>query len=222
MTTVEFQNRWRTPRSSRWPPSPAAPLSRNWDRPTRGCRWIPSRNGLARSRLVSYVVGMNRPTSLPTSPQRMTPRDTGLLVVDVQQKLAPLIQGHERIEWNIRRLLDAARLFEMQVLATEQYPQGLGPTVPSIAERLTEVAEKTRFSCGACGLLFEGLLANGIRKLLVCGIETHVCVQQTSLDLITAGFEVYLAADAVGSRFAIDHETGPASHGDHRNHADKH
>ncbi len=151
---------------------------------------------------------MNRPHELPTSPQRMSPQDTALLVVDVQQKLVPLIHHQERIVWNIRRLLDAAKLFEMRVLASEQYPQGLGGTIPLIAGRLPSVAQKTRFSCGACGELFDGLFAEGIRKLLVCGIETHVCVQQSCLDLITAGFEVYIAVDAVGSRSRLDHDMG--------------
>jgi len=135
----------------------------------------------------------------------MSRSDTGLLVVDVQGKLITLVPGHERIVWNIRRLIDAAKVLQVAVAATEQYPKGLGPTTPELAERLENIAEKVRFSCGECGELFTQFADQGIRKILLCGIEAHVCVQQTAFDLIAAGFQVYVAADAVGSRFEVDY-----------------
>ncbi|MBL9124528.1 MAG: hydrolase [Planctomycetaceae bacterium] len=137
----------------------------------------------------------------------MSRRDTALLVVDVQGKLITLVPGHERIIWNIRRLLDAAKLLGVPALGTEQYPKGLGPTVPVLAERIGPMPDKTAFSCGACGELFAGLDGRGIGKILVVGIEAHVCVQQTVHDLLAAGFRVYLAVDAVGARYDIDRET---------------
>ena len=143
--------------------------------------------------------------ALPRSPMLMSRDDTALLVIDIQDKLAGLIDGHQRIIWNTRRLLDAARLFDIPVIATEQYPQGLGATTAALAERLDAVAEKTRFSCGGCPEIFDGLLERGIRKILVAGIETHVCVLQTSLDLLTAGFDLYVCVDAIGARNAVDH-----------------
>ena len=151
---------------------------------------------------------MNDENSLPRSPLLMSSGDTALLVVDIQGKLVDLIVGHERLIWNVRRLLDAAKVFGVRVVATEQYPKGLGPTVEVLAERLDEVASKTRFSCGGCANLFSDLQTQGIRKILVSGIETHVCVAQTVLDLMTAGFDVLVAVDAVGSRHAIDHRVG--------------
>ncbi|MEM7316630.1 MAG: isochorismatase family protein [Planctomycetota bacterium] len=138
----------------------------------------------------------------------MSSHDTAMLVVDVQGKLLPLIGGHERLVWNIRRLLDAAEACGVRVLATEQYPKGLGPTDERLKPRLENVAEKTRFSCGECAGLFEGLPAEGIRKILVVGAETHVCISQTVMDLMTAGFDVYVAVDAIGARYPVDHRVG--------------
>lgn len=144
---------------------------------------------------------------LPRSPELMSASDTAMLVVDVQGKLVTLIPGHERIVWNIRRLLDAAKLLGMPAAATEQYPQGLGPTAPELAERLGNIPGKLRFSCGECGEIFKDFDDRGLFKVLVVGIEAHVCVQQTVLDLLAAGRRVYLAIDAIGSRYEIDYQT---------------
>ena len=72
------------------------------------------------------------------------------MVVDVQEKLMPLIAGQKRITWNLRRLLDGAEAVGLKVLATEQYPQGLGPTVSELAQRLGPIPSKATFSCGGC------------------------------------------------------------------------
>jgi nicotinamidase-related amidase len=149
---------------------------------------------------------MNTKLTLPRSPQLMLAEETGVLVVDVQQKLIGLIDGHARIVWNIRRLFDGAKLLGLLVLATEQYPQGLGPTTSELAGLLDKVFDKTAFSCGGCADLCHELNATGKRKWLVCGIEAHVCIQQTVLDLLADGFCVYVAADAVGSRNRFDYE----------------
>lgn len=144
---------------------------------------------------------------LPRSPELMSRHDTALLVVDVQTKLMPLVQRGQAIIDNIARLIRAARLLHVPVLATEQYPQGLGPTVPELAALLDAPPAKRAFSCGECGETFEALLARDVHKVLVTGIEAHVCVQQTVFDLMTAGFRVYVAVDAIGSRYEIDYQT---------------
>jgi nicotinamidase-related amidase len=149
---------------------------------------------------------MTATTSLLRSPELMHASDTGLLVVDVQTRLLPLITGHERLVWNIRRLLDGAKILHVAMAGTEQYPQGLGPTTPELAERLGSLPSKTAFSCGECGDIFTRWRDLGIWKILVCGMETHVCVSQTVHDLLGEGFRVYIAADAVGARGLIDHE----------------
>jgi nicotinamidase-related amidase len=138
----------------------------------------------------------------------MLPQDTALLVVDVQEKLMPLISGSQRIIWNLRRLLDGAAALGLKSLATEQYPQGLGKTVAELANRLGHIPSKNTFSCGGCEGFTQQLLEHGASKVMVAGIEAHVCVQQTVLDLLANGYRVYVPVDAVGSRYPIDYETG--------------
>lgn len=141
---------------------------------------------------------------LSRSPELMSAADTGLLVVDVQEKLIGLLPEHRRIVWNIRRLLDGAKLFGLPMLATEQYPKGLGGTTADLAERLGPIAAKTTFSCAACDAIAAELERLPVRNWLVVGIEAHVCVLQTVMDLLSAGFRVFLAVDAVGSRHEVD------------------
>lgn len=141
------------------------------------------------------------------SPELMSIGETALLVVDVQERLVPAIADHRRVVFNIRRLVDGAKILGIPAVATEQYPKGLGPTVPELAERLGPAAEKLTFSSCGCGEMFAELRDQGIHKILVTGIEAHVCVQQTVLDLLGDGWRVYLAVDAVGSRFPLDRDT---------------
>jgi nicotinamidase-related amidase len=139
------------------------------------------------------------------SPLLMSRGETALWVIDVQEKLIPLIPEHETILWNIRRLLEAAHTLEVFVAASEQYPQGLGPTVAELTPLLGDIPTKTAFSCARVESLLADLSAREIRKLLLTGIETHVCIQQTALDMLAAGLEVHVAADAVGARGRLDH-----------------
>ncbi|MBI2826961.1 MAG: hydrolase [Planctomycetia bacterium] len=150
---------------------------------------------------------MNDSLSLGRSPELMSPADTGLLVVDVQGKLITLVPGHKRIIWNLRRLVDGAKILGVQTAATEQYPKGLGPTVPELAERLGPIPPKTEFTCCACREIFERWDAAGIFRVLVAGIEAHVCVQQTAFDLMASGFRVYIPVDAIGARYEVDYQT---------------
>ncbi len=139
------------------------------------------------------------------SPELMSPGDTVLLVIDVQERLVPAIADSRRVVWNVRRLIDGAKILGLPVLATEQYPKGLGPTVPELAERLGAIPSKLTFSCCGCPEIPRALETRGVHKILACGIEAHVCVQQTVLDLLARGWRVYVAADAVGSRREIDY-----------------
>ena len=149
---------------------------------------------------------MSTTIPLARSPELMNRDDAALLVVDMQAKLLPLIPGHARLIWNVRRLIDGAKILGVPIRATEQYPQGLGPTQPELAQRLGAIPAKIAFSSCECGEIFTGWRDKGIWKILVCGIETHVCVGQTVHDLLGEGFRVYVAADAVGARGPIDHE----------------
>jgi nicotinamidase-related amidase len=149
----------------------------------------------------------NAVAPLARSPEMMTVADTALLVIDMQERLTPAIPDSARIVWNCRRLLAGAKILGVRAWVTEQNPAKLGPTAPQLAALCTEpVAAKMAFSCGACGEIYAAWRQLGIERVLLCGIETHVCVAQTTLDLLAAGYEVYVAADAVGARGALDHD----------------
>jgi len=150
---------------------------------------------------------MNDANALPRSPELMNRDDTALLVVDVQERLVPAVRDHARVVWNCRRLIDGARILGVPVAGTEQYPKGLGATVNPLAERLGKLPSKLRFSCGGCPEIFKEWEEREIHKVAVCGIEAHVCVQQTVLDLLAHGWRVYVAVDAVGSRLDVDCRT---------------
>jgi len=138
---------------------------------------------------------------------RIMAKQSAILVIDIQEKLLPHIHNAGAIVPQIGRLIDGAKALGVPVIATEQYRKGLGVTVPEIASRLVgvQVFEKLKFS--ACVEPVREVLAKqGTRCVVVCGIEAHVCVLQTCLDLIDQGYVVALAVDAIGSRRAGDQE----------------
>jgi nicotinamidase-related amidase len=141
------------------------------------------------------------------SSELMSRGDTALVVIDAQEKLIPAVVASARVVWNIRRLIDAAKILGLPVVASEQYPQGLGGTVAELASLLPERPAKKMFSCRELAGPFEDLRQRQIYKLLLCGIETHVCVQQTALDLMTDGWRIYIPVDGVSARSDIDHQT---------------
>jgi nicotinamidase-related amidase len=138
--------------------------------------------------------------------ERFTGQHGALLVVDVQEKLVPLIVDRDLVIANAVRLVRGARCLKLPVWATEQYPEGLGPTVPALAELIPDRPSKTVFHCCAVPQLLEQLYGRQIRHLTLVGIEAHVCVAQTALELLRLGFRVQVPADAVGSRAKIDWE----------------
>jgi nicotinamidase-related amidase len=138
---------------------------------------------------------------------QMSAADTALLVIDMQEKLVPKIDGAKEVILNTAFLVDAAKLLDMPVQATEQYPKGLGPTVPELAQRLPHRPDKVAFSCCAIPSVVETFHRAARPRIVLAGIETHVCVLNTALDLLALDFRVYLPVDAVGSRYSIDYET---------------
>ena len=133
-----------------------------------------------------------------------------VLAVDLQQKLVPLIRHHERVIAAIGKLLDGARVFQLPVLVTEQYPKGLGPTVKVLRDVLdasaATVLEKPTFSAWAHPAVREAILAVDRPQVIMVGVEAHVCIQQTALDLISRDYDVFICADAVGSRSSMDYD----------------
>jgi nicotinamidase-related amidase len=138
--------------------------------------------------------------------QRLTAVHGGLLVVDLQDKLLALIPEREAVVARTTALIRGARALGMPVWGTEQYPQGLGPTTAAIGELVPERSAKTSFHCCAIPQFLEQLYGRNIRHITVVGIEAHVCVAQTALELLDLGFRVQVPADAVASRRQLDWE----------------
>ena len=132
--------------------------------------------------------------------------DSLLLLVDLQSRLAPAIDGIADLLARVRLLIEAARALSVPILATEQNPRGLGTTVPEIAALLREgeVVHKTRFDAMGEAEMAERLAAAGRTQIIVAGSETHVCVLQTILGVKAAGYDAWIVADAVGSRRPAD------------------
>lgn len=137
--------------------------------------------------------------------------DSGLVIIDVQEAFRPVIEGFGAVVANCGLLAEGFGVLGRPVIVTEQYPKGLGHTVPELASRLpdgTPILEKTRFSaCGVEG--FEDAYdAARCETWVVCGIEAHVCVNQTVHDLRSRGASVHVAADGVSSRTAANRQAG--------------
>ena len=143
------------------------------------------------------------------TPELLRADDTALLVIDVQERFRMQIAAFERMVGRIRTLVQGAALLDVPVVVTEQYPQGLGPTVAELAEVLdgAETLEKRSFSAAAAPGFDDLLRRLGRRQVVLVGLETHVCVLNTALDLLALDFRVYLAIDAVGARYRVDHDT---------------
>jgi nicotinamidase-related amidase len=130
------------------------------------------------------------------------PAATALIVVDVQERFRSAMDDFDAMLAGCVRLVRTFRLLDLPILVTEQYPKGLGFTVDELREALgaTEFPEKSAFSSMGCAGIPERLRATGATDVVVCGIEAHVCVNQTVHDLLAAGYRVHVAADAVASR----------------------
>ena len=132
----------------------------------------------------------------------LTAESAALLLIDLQERLMPAIYDGETVVARAVRLAEAARLLEVPIRATEQYPSGLGPTVPQLAAYPQAILTKTTFSAAADPGFAALLPAGG--DVIVAGVEAHVCVLQTVLGLLPRGHRVLLVADAVGSRDPAD------------------
>lgn len=140
--------------------------------------------------------------------------DSVLVVVDVQERLVPAIHKelYERSLKNFKIVIEAAGTLGLPIVLTEQYPKGLGRTVPDVVQALEgksyERIEKVTFSCGRDEGFLAAIAKIARRQIVLIGMETHVCVYQTSVDLINAGYEVFVLDDAVSSRFPHNYQSG--------------
>lgn len=141
-------------------------------------------------------------------PLRLDPNNTSLVVVDVQGTLANMVMNPGKLFETVKLLINGARLFEMEVIWTEHVPHKIGGTHDSIASMLDQkdLYEKNVFSC--CGTTeFTDRLKKNCDTVLLCGIESHICVYQTARDLLEKGFNVELITDGISSRSELDTET---------------
>lgn len=142
--------------------------------------------------------------------QLLCPENSLLVVVDIQERLLPVIENRDAVTFNASRLLRGAAALDVPMIVTEQYPKGLGPTVPELKKVLpptVPVYEKKTFSICAAPAIYEAVAKSSASKIVLCGMETHICVLQSALDLLAMGREVVLVTDAVGSRFENDRRT---------------
>lgn len=143
---------------------------------------------------------------------RPDPAKLAVVIVDMQEKLLPAMADGAAVLRQHGILLQGAQALKLPVLATEQYPKGLGFTVPELKPLLNPETtyEKTSFSCFGSAPFADYFRLGGAKQLVVAGIETHVCVQQTVLDALERGLEVFILADAVASRNPANRDTALA------------
>ena len=137
---------------------------------------------------------------------RLTARDGALLVIDLQERLLGVMSDRYVVVHNAIRLIQGANVLRLPVFATEQYPKGLGPSIPEIAAMVPHRPSKTLFHCAEAVGLTDALSGDSIKHITLTGIEAHVCVAQTALELLQLGYTVQIAADAVSSRHPIDRD----------------
>jgi len=140
----------------------------------------------------------------------LKPDESLLLIIDVQEKLVSALDKDVIIK-KVFNLAKAARLLSIPVVVTEQYPKGLGSTVKSVADELPEgtpVFEKVSFNALDADGVLEKIKSYGKKQIVICGIETHICVHQTAAALLREGFDVYVVKDACASRSKYEFKQG--------------
>jgi nicotinamidase-related amidase len=138
---------------------------------------------------------------------------TVLVVIDMQEPFLNVMHERERLTANVRLLVETAVRLHIPILTTTQYAERMGQVVNEIAQPLKDFSagkpiDKMCFSCAGADGFLEGLASLGRRQVLLCGVETHICVSQTALDLTQQGYQVHVAADAVSSRTLEKHKLG--------------
>lgn len=141
-------------------------------------------------------------------PNLFTRENALVLLIDFQERFLPILHNRDETIKNIKLLLGGVNIYSLPIIVTEQVPEKLGPTISDFKEYLHHAKffyKKTMSCCGQIGFL-EELKKLGVKRIVVCGIEAHVCVLQTALDLIYHGFQVQLACDAITTRIPYNKE----------------
>lgn len=136
-------------------------------------------------------------------------QETALVIVDIQERLAAAMTKRQNVVANCLHLIELCKMLDIPIILNEQYPKGLGSTAHEIMAALGECAphEKVTFSCCGMGTFTESLKSTGRSKVLLVGMETHVCVLQTCIDLLVKGYVVHAVSDAICSRTKDDYKT---------------
>ena len=134
--------------------------------------------------------------------------ETLLLILDLQEKLISNIKGNQLLIFNIKKLIESCNLLNVRIAFTEQNPLKLGKTLETILENKEyPVFEKMEFSCSKNKSFVDYINEYNFKNIIICGIETHICVLQTSIELLAKGFNILIPKDAIGSRNEIDNDT---------------
>ncbi len=138
---------------------------------------------------------------------KLSPKVNALLIIDIQEKIIKPIFNNDSIIKNVKKLINAYQILEENIFVSEQNPLKLGATIPELLPKAGyKKIEKMDFSLANIQEFLKELKNKKITNLIVCGIETHICIQQTVLDCLQKGFEVILISDAMSSRNRVDHE----------------
>jgi len=148
--------------------------------------------------------------NLTRHPLLLEKGNVALVVIDMQEKFKPVIPEFDKLVKNVKTLVQCFQMWKLPVLVTEQYPQGLGETVKELKDcfHIIEISEKTTFSCVQNDHFNVSLNRLNVNRLVVCGIESHVCVHQTVHDLLHRHYNVWVVRDAIGSRDPQNAEVG--------------
>lgn len=142
---------------------------------------------------------------------RIHPGNTMALVIDFQERLIPVIDNNEELLHNTEILIKGLNVLKIPLLVTQQYTKGIGMTVPKLTAAIGEgftYYDKLSFSCMGDETIYQKIGASGKRNIIICGIEAHICVLQTVIDLQERGYQVFLVEDCIGSRREKDRQAG--------------
>jgi nicotinamidase-related amidase len=147
-------------------------------------------------------------TSMQRNSRILLRDKTALILIDIQEKILPVMSHPKQVVDNAMKLIKGFKVLNIPIFYTEQYPKGLGSTSDTLLKELQGLSpiQKTSFSCYGAGNFFTRLEDNNVSQVVIAGIESHVCVQQTVLDLVANNFQVNVAADAISSRNDLDYK----------------
>ncbi len=158
--------------------------------------------------LANLFPGAIMETLLERNKKILTRDRTALLLIDIQENILAVMNEPEQVIRNSLNLIKGFKVLNIPIFYTEQYPKGLGPTASPLLKELEglSVIQKMSFSCSGVPNFFTRLIDNNVSQVVIAGIESHICVQQTALDLLASGFQVDVAADATSSRKETDYK----------------